>query len=163
MKGMTYVGCVFSIAVFAATAVASDPAAPAPSNSNPEPYVPGLGEFMTSGVQPHHIKLWFAATKRGWKLAAYEADELQETFNDIMTYQAEWHNLPITRFVQATVMSPLKGISVAIGAENLAQFRIAYTALNSACNSCHVAAEHDFVKIAVPVSNPFADQRFGQR
>jgi hypothetical protein len=41
-----------------------------------EPYAPGLGDFMTAYVQPHHIKLWLAGNVGNWKLAAYEADEL---------------------------------------------------------------------------------------
>jgi hypothetical protein len=122
-----------------------------------------MGEFMTAGVQPHHIKLWFAAIALDWKLAAYEADELDETFADVVTYQPEWNGIPIAQLVQTTVLPPLKAVSAAIAAKDLAQFRRGYADLVAACNRCHVTAQHGFVKIAIPTINPFSDQRFGER
>src|SRR5579862_7929729 len=104
---------------FATYAFTAGRALPSPAVSVHEPYVPGLGEFMNSGVQPHHIKLWLAATSADWKLAAYEANELAETFDDIKANQPEWHELHIARLVQATVLPQLKRIDAAIAAKDL--------------------------------------------
>lgn len=68
-----------------------------------ESYLPGLGDFMTAYVQPHHIKLWFAANARNWVLAAYEADELAETFEDISTYQVSWKSVPVAQLGKAMI------------------------------------------------------------
>src|SRR5579864_9110847 len=69
----------------------------------PPPYTPGLGDFMTAYVQPHHTKLWLAGSAGDWKLAAYEADELGETFDDIATYQATWNKVPVAQLVKAII------------------------------------------------------------
>ena len=58
-------------------ALAEDAAKPA------EPYIPGLGDFMTAAVQPHHTKIGLAGHAANWPLAEYEAKELRETFEDI--------------------------------------------------------------------------------
>jgi hypothetical protein len=123
-------------------------------------YAPGLGDFMTAYVQPHHTKLWLAGSAGDWKLAAYEADELGETFDDIATYQATWKGVPVGRLVKALIEPALKKVAVAIAAKNQADFKIAYGTLTAACNSCHMTAQHDFLEITVPTGNPFPDQKF---
>jgi hypothetical protein len=85
------------LTVASSAAIAADPTANAavtPAATTVEPYAPGLGDFMTAYIQPHHIKLWFACNAGNWKLAAYEANELSETFEDIKTYQGMWKMSP---------------------------------------------------------------------
>jgi hypothetical protein len=146
------------LTALAALASTISGAATAPVKASTEPYSPGLGDFMTAYVQPHHIKLWFAGLAGNWKLAAYEASELDETFDDVVTYQSTWHNLPIGQLVQTLVRPPLKRINTAIATKDSAQFKQAYAELNAACNRCHTAARHDFIKIVIPDSSPFEDQ-----
>src|SRR5271163_5086635 len=78
--------------------------------AGPEPYAPGLGDFMTAYVQPHHTKLWFAGAAGNWELAAYEANELDETFEDVKTYQGTWKNVPVDRLVGALLEPSLKKV-----------------------------------------------------
>jgi len=129
-------------------------------SAGPPPYAPGLGDFMTAYVQPHHTKLWLAGSAGDWKLAAYEADELGETFDDIATYQATWNKVPVARLVKAIIEPALKKVDAAIAAKNAADFKTAYGTLTAGCNSCHVTAQHDFLEIKVPAGNPFPDQNF---
>lgn len=82
------------------TGVASNVRAPA---APVESYVPGLGDFMTACVQPHHIKLWLAGNAGNWGLADYEAGELRETFEDISNYQATWKSVPEAQLVKANI------------------------------------------------------------
>jgi hypothetical protein len=126
-----------------------------------EPYAPGLGDFMTAYVQPHHLKLWFAGKAGNWKLAAYEADELSETFDDITTYQATWKNVPVAQLVKAMIEPPMKNVDAAIANKDPAAFKSAYNALTAACNACHAAAHHEFLQIRIPAADPFSDQDFG--
>lgn len=125
-----------------------------------EPYAPGLGDFMTAYVQPHHIKLWYSGSAGNWRLAAYETNELDETFEDISTYQATWKNVPVAQLVKAIIEPALKNVDAAIARKDVAAFKTAYAALTTACNSCHTTAQHDFLKIKVPTSDPFSDQDF---
>lgn len=129
----------------------------------PEPYSPGLGDFMTAYVQPHHTKLWFAGVAGNWKLAAYEADELGETFDDVKTYQSTWKNVPVAKLVNAIITPSLKQVDAAIAAKNVPAFKSAYGTLTAGCNACHNAAQHGFVAIRVPDANPYADQNLGGR
>jgi len=131
--------------------------------AGPEPYAPGLGDFMTAYVQPHHTKLWFAGAAGNWELAAYEANELDETFEDVKTYQGTWKNVPVDRLVGALLEPSLKKVDAAIAAKNIAAFKTAYGGLTAACNACHTAARHGFIRIVVPAANPYADQNLTGR
>ena len=115
---------------------------------------------MNSAVQPHHVKLWFAGSAANWTLAAYEAYELDETFEDVLTYQSSWHGIPIARLVGTTFKPALERINTAIAAKDVPQFKTAYAGLNAACNECHATAQHGFIKIVAPNSNLFSDQEF---
>jgi hypothetical protein len=145
------------------SAIASDTKAAAPIKPAvpaAEPYAPGLGDFMTAYVQPHHIKLWLAGNVGNWRLAAYEADELTETFEDITTYQATWKNVPVAQLVKAMIEPAMKSVDAAIASKNAMAFKNAYTSLTVACNACHTAAQHDFLQINIPGTNPFPNQEF---
>ena len=131
------------------------------ARSAPPAYAPGLGDFMTAYVQPHHLKLWYAGKAANWALASYEADELGETFEDISTYQAEWEGLPVAQLVKAMIEPPLAKVKAAVAAKNATQFNDAYTALTLGCNACHTAAKKPFIAIKVPTQDPpFTDQKF---
>jgi cytochrome c556 len=126
----------------------------------PEPYVPGLGEFMTSGVQPHHIKIWLAGHAANWPLAEYEAKELRETFEDISTFQGSWNNFPIAKLAETNLNPPLDALDKAIKAKDSAGFKTAYDQVSAACNACHQATGNEFVSIRTPSGQDFPDQNF---
>ncbi len=125
-----------------------------------DPYVPGLGDFMTAAVQPHHIKVWLAGSARNWPLAEYEAKELRETFEDITTYQGVWNDIPVGKMVESTVMPALAKLEAAIKAKNPDDFTKAYAAVTANCNSCHQAANMGFNVIKTPSATDFPDQDF---
>ena len=154
-------GSVLLASFGVATAPDSAPS-PNPAASAVEPYVPGLGDFMTAYVQPHHIKLWLAASAGNWELAAYEANELGETFEDISTYQANWKSVPVAQLVKAIIEPALKNVHAAINAKDVEAFKPAYGALTAACNFCHTKAQHQFLVIKVPTADPFSDQGFAR-
>jgi len=129
----------------------------------PPPYAPGLGDFMTAYVQPHHIKLWLAGDAGNWKLAAYEASELGETFEDVSTYAPTWKGVPVAHWVKALMTPTLRAVTTAIAARDSAAFKSAYASLTGACNACHVKARHEFLQIEIPGSDPYPDQNFTVR
>jgi hypothetical protein len=149
-------GILFSAAALAVTATQAQSPAPAP-------YAPGLGDFMTAYVQPHHTKLWFAGAAGNWDLAAYEADELDETFDDVKTYSPTWKSVPVARLVGALLAPSLKQVKAAIAVRNVAAFKTAYGNLTASCNACHTAAGHGFIRITVPTADPYADQNLTGR
>jgi len=129
----------------------------------PEPYVPGLGEFMTAAVQPHHIKVWLAGHAGNWPLAEYEAKELRETFADIAAYQGSWNNFPIGKLAESNLAPPLDALDAAIGDKSEAGFKKAYDSVTAACNSCHQATGNAFVAVKTPSGADFPDQEFRAR
>jgi hypothetical protein len=141
-------------------AIAADTKPTASPAAAPSPYEPGLGDFMTAYVQPHHAKLWFAGSAGNWVLATYEADELSETFDDIVSYQGILKDKPVARLVGTLIKPAMTKVDAAIAAKDRAAFNTAYTALTAACNACHTATQHGFIRIKIPVNNPFGDQEF---
>lgn len=118
-------------------------------------YRPGLGELM-SGVQVHHVKLWFAGTHANWKLADFEVHEIMESLDDIRTYASDRKETALIGMLDPA----LDSVNVAISKEDTARFRSAYRMLTRSCNSCHQDTEHGFNVITVPTSPPFSDQEF---
>jgi hypothetical protein len=133
------------------------------SPKTPEPYIPGLGDFMTAYVQPHHIKLFLAGAAGNWPLASYEAKELGETFEDVSTYQPVWHDFPIAGLVEGNMDPALAEIEQAIAAKDAGRFKASYARLTAACNACHQATGNDFVAIKPPAASDFPDQDFKPR
>jgi hypothetical protein len=153
-----YLTLAVSVAVLMSSAVAI-----AQDEKKPEPYVPGLGEFMTAAVQPHHIKIWMAGRASNWPLAEYEAKELRETFEDIAMYQGTWNNFPIAKLAETNLVPPLDELDKAIKDKNGAAFKKAYDKVTAACNSCHQATGNEFVSVKTPSGADFPDQDFRPR
>ncbi len=150
MRRLSLISLALSCAALAAAAQAAPP-----------PYAPGLGDFMTAYVQPHHLKLWYAGRAGNWTLAAYEADELGETFEDVATYQADWENVPVAQLIKTIIDPALESMKAAIAAKNAGRFEQAYKALTSGCDACHAAAKKAFIRIKVPTGDSsFTDQDF---
>jgi hypothetical protein len=126
-------------------------------------YRPGIGDLMTALVQPRHAKLGLAGAARNWPLAAYELDELRESFDTVGGLVAKHGNLDIAPAIAATVTPALDPLDKAIAARDAAAFGKAYADLTDACNACHKSADHPMIVIKVPdvVGTAFPDQDFG--
>ena len=124
------------------------------------PYHPGLGDLMTSLVQPRHTKLGLAGAAHNWPYAAYELDELIEAFDDVAKLVPKHGNLAIPGAIAATVRPPLTALDGAVKARDAAAFTRAYADLTASCNACHQSAEHPMIVIQVPTASPFPDQDF---
>jgi hypothetical protein len=131
-----------------------------PETKSTAPFHPGLGELMTAFVQPRHIKLGLAGNEQNWDYAAYELDELRETFDDIAKLVPKHGNLSIPQTIGATVKQPLAALDAAIKAKDQAGFSKAYADLTAGCNACHQSAGHPMIMIQVPTMSPFPDQDF---
>lgn len=117
-----------------------------------EAYVPALGDVMTA-VQWRHIKLWFAGKRENWDLASYELRQIKASLEEAVTF---YRGIPV-ELVDTTV-DPIRGIDAAIKAKDGAGFAKGYSALNDACNACHVKIGRSFIVIQTPASSPFSNQ-----
>jgi hypothetical protein len=129
------------------------------------PFRPGLGELMTAFVQPRHTKLGLAGAAGNWDLAAYELDELRDTFDGVGKLILKHGQLLIPQAIAATVKQPLDALDVAIKAKDSAGFTKAYADLATACNACHLSAGHPMIVIKVPdvLGTAFPDQDFSPK
>ena len=121
------------------------------------PYVPGLGEFMTS-TQMRHAKLWFAGSSGNWPLAAYELDEIKEGLDDAVRLHPKHDDMPVGVMIRKNLGAPLGDLGKAIDSKNIDNFRLAFDRLTDACNSCHSGAGHDFIRIQRPTAPPATNQ-----
>jgi hypothetical protein len=124
-----------------------------------EPYVPGLGEFMTA-TQLRHAKLWFAGRARNWDLAAYEVDEIKEGLEDAIKQVPVHEGLPVGDMIKTILLPALDDVDKAVDAKNSAQFTTAFDKLTLACNTCHAGAKKEFIRIQRPTAPPVTNQNF---
>ncbi len=130
----------FAVVVIAVTAVSC-------SGS----YKPGLGELMNF-TQMRHAKLWFAGREQNWQLALYEADELQEGFDDVVRFHSSHKDspLPLSLLMPKIMNQSLGDLRDAIRAHDEQAFVAAYDELTAGCNSCHQAANFGFNVVRRP-------------
>jgi hypothetical protein len=119
-----------------------------------------LGDLMTAFVQPRHIKLGLAGSEGNWSYAAYELDQLSETFSDVAEILPKYRDLSIPEMITSTVKEPLEAINRAIQAKDGSQFASAYAQLTAACNACHQSYDRTVIVIEAPTGPAFSDQSF---
>jgi len=126
-----------------------------------ETYTPGLGEIMTLN-QMRHAKLWLAVQAGNWPLAEYELDELEEGFDDAVTFHPTHKDSPVSIAEVIPIMTgePVKALRAAIDKKNIAAFTAAFDSLTAACNSCHQATNFGFNVVTRPSGNAFLNQDF---
>jgi hypothetical protein len=129
--------------------------------SEPEAYVPGLGEIM-SLQQMRHAKLYFAGQAENWDLAAYELDEIGEGFDDVLKYHPTHKDSPVAPkdAIPRIVTEPLRQLKAAVEKKDAAAFGPAFDGLTAACNNCHEATNFGFNIVQTPTSNPYPNQQF---
>jgi hypothetical protein len=123
---------------------------------------PGLGEIMTLN-QMRHAKLWRAGEAQNWSLAAYELDELQEGFDDVIRFHPTHKDapLPLSALVPKIMAEPMQGVRHAVESKNREAFVAAYDGLTNACNSCHQATNFGFNVVRRPAdASWFSNQDF---
>ena len=128
----------------------------------PQPYAPGLVEYMMT-VQSHHAKLWLAANARNWDLADYQAEELKELLEDIAKRVPDYKGVPVGKMIEAVTMPHISDVETAIKKRDGAQFTVAFDKLTAACNACHEAANRSFIVVQRPATSPFPNQLFAPR
>jgi len=153
-----------SLALIAATMLATVVSAAAQTapegQAAPPSYRPGLGDLMTTTVQPRHIKLGFAGREKNWVYAAYELREMEEAFDRLSIQWPQWQRVRIVELVETMIRDPLYDLGQAIKEKNEAKYAAAYGKLTDACNACHQAARRPFVVIQEPKDNMYPDQDF---
>jgi hypothetical protein len=123
-------------------------------------FKPAMDDLMTMLMQPRHIKLYYAGQAKNWTLAAFELNELRGALARIGRTIPIYRKISVDEAVAAIFTDKLKAVDAAIKAADPAQFTAAYGEMTGACNACHQAMEHPFLKIKVPDAPNYPDQDF---
>ena len=132
----------------------------AASAQTPPAYQPGLGDLMTTTVQPRHLKLALAGRNKNWAYATYEWHELEEALERVAKHVPKWRELDIGQLMAATVKQPLDDVEAAIKASDGQRFDASFRQLTDACNACHKSANLGVIVIKVPDESAFPNQDF---
>jgi hypothetical protein len=108
-----------------------------------------------SDAQRHTHKLGPAIQAKNKPLADFYFTELGETFDAVQKKFPQYEGLQIAALTKAMLTPATPALSKALAAPDWATASIAYDKYLAACNSCHVATKHEFVRIVAPASNPF--------
>jgi hypothetical protein len=168
------VGIILSLlaAVLTAVPIASAQNAPAAGDAAPAPaarpaggpntveFRPSMDDLMTMLVQPRHIKVYYAGQAKNWTLAGFELNELRGALARVGRTVPTYRNVSVEMAVTTIIADKIKALDAAIKAKDSEQFTANYGELTAACNTCHQALEHPFLKITVPDAANYPDQDF---
>src|SRR6202044_3350534 len=113
-------------------------------------FTPGFDDLMTMLVQPRHIKLYYAGTRKNWELAAAESRDLRSAFRRIAQAIPRYLGNGVDEAVATIIAPKMQAMDAAIAAGDSKQFDRAYNDLTAGCNACHSYMEHSFLVIKVP-------------
>jgi hypothetical protein len=153
------------VGAFAQNAPAAGDATPAPAarpagGLNVLEFKPAMDDLMTMLVQPRHIKIYYAGQARNWTLAGFELNELRGALARIGRTIPTYRNVGVDMAVTTIIADKIKALDSAIKAKDSEQFTATYGELTAACNTCHQALDHAFLKITVPDAASYPDQDF---
>jgi cytochrome c553 len=130
------------------------PDAMRPLSTDDNTYVPALGDLM-GAIQLRHFKLWYSGKMKNWPLAAYELNQVENSFRDAARL---YRHIPLENIVM--ISAPLEALGAAITARDEARFASAFSTLTTTCNTCHRAAGVGFIQVQIPTASPFSNQVF---
>jgi hypothetical protein len=153
------------VGAFAQNAPAAGDATPAPASRpagglNVLEFKPAMDDLMTMLVQPRHIKIYYAGQAKNWTLAGFELNELRGALARIGRTIPTYRNVGVDMAVTTIIADKIKALDAAIKAKDSEQFTATYAEVTAACNTCHQALDHPFLKITVPDAANYPDQDF---
>jgi cytochrome c553 len=117
------------------------------SQRAPSAPAPRFGDLMTQVGRRFEL-LGRAAVAKRWELAAFELDELRETFEDAPTAVMPADvkaNLP--QLVKTFLPSIVSGLDAAVAKRDPAALVTAFASAAQACNGCHQEAGKPYIEI----------------
>ncbi len=109
---------------------------------------PGLGSIMIEFGHRFYIT-YYAAKAGNWKLAEYEIEELMEA-QEIAEVTRPKYKKQLKDFED----DYLEKLKDATEDKNFTKFEKLYTKTTKACNRCHVANKHPYIKYQLPKEAP---------
>lgn len=137
----------------------SDPHENPENHEDSRYYMPHLGQMMLTN-QIYHTKLYYAGSEQNWDLAEFYTHELTESLEDIIHHYPEYEELKIKELATKTALKQVQTLEKTIEKKSLVEFQEGFVQLTNSCNACHVATQHQFIKIKTPEKGGFQNQVF---
>ncbi|MFT6849382.1 MAG: hypothetical protein ACJATA_000177 [Sphingobacteriales bacterium] len=118
--------------------------------------VDGMGKF-----QRYSQKLSFSLNSKNWDLADFYLHEIEEIAEDLVHNQIMYEGNNISQQVKQILIPSIDDLKTEIDGKNEKNAAKKYTFLIGSCNTCHIATQHQFIKITMPNSlsvNPYNQQ-----
>jgi len=132
---------------------------------NPITPAPVLADVTASGeelsvymgvMQRHTQKLGLGIDAGNKDLAAFYYQEIVETAEIIQKkFPGEYDGFQINALIGAMLVPQMAGVKTGLDKGDMAAASTGYDAMLTACNSCHIATQHAFLKVMRTKSNPF--------
>jgi hypothetical protein len=120
---------------------------------------PGMGT-VTSGVQLHFAKLYFAGKAQNWELAKFELHEVEENLDRAVALRPEEHGTNLIGLNDGFKQTQLAALKGAAQRKDWNTFQTAYTEAIGVCNGCHEETARPFIIITVPAAPPVPNQQW---
>lgn len=135
----------------ALAAVAGSQLSPVP-DASPTPEL----ALLMGDLQRLTHKLALSAEAGNTELAAFYLHESQEQLRKIQTEAPEYENTPVALLIDRLAYPAYEPMQTAVTAKDAPAMRQGIQTIVNACNACHTATQHAFIKIT-PGSelNPF--------
>jgi len=95
-------------------------------------------------------KTWHAGQGRDWQAAGWYAWQVWRMGNSIAEAGIENANGPLAKLEQSMFLPTIDPLIEAMRNDDVAAFEARYRDMVAACNACHAATEHAYVRISVP-------------
>ena len=107
-------------------------------------------------MQRHTQKLGLALDAGNKDLAAFYYQELSEAAEVIQKkFPGEYDGFQINALLGAMLVSQMGPIKAGLDKGDMAAASSGYDGMITACNSCHLATQHAFLKVSRTKTNPF--------
>jgi hypothetical protein len=101
-------------------------------------------------------KLALSAEAGNAELSAFYLHESQEQLRKIQSEAPEYENLPVALLIDRIAHPAYAPMQEAVMAKEAARMRESMNAIVQACNACHTATQHAFIRITPGTEvNPF--------
>ena len=130
------------------------------AGERPAPPEPELASYM-SDLQHHTHKLTLSIEAENDALAGFYLHEVGEIAEQIETLFPEHDGFPVAALARELLDPRLVALRGALERSRWAEARSGLGDLVTACNACHAAAGHGFIRVEVTTANPF-NQSFAE-
>jgi hypothetical protein len=115
-----------------------------------------LGMVMYE-ISKRFAHLWYAGEAGNGELAKYQVHEIEEIIEDLEKAGVTESKIVVGPEFAKTVLPHLEEAEKAALGGNTEEFRKAYNAAMTSCNSCHVQTGHPYLLIDIPTHNPYVN------